>query len=247
MNKPLNGKVAIVTGGSKGIGQAISEALAADGACVVVNYSSDAGSANDTVDAITKNGGQALAVKGSVASPEDVETLFAATLNHFGAPDILVCNAGVSALHPITEVSEEEFDRIYGINVKGLMFLLRTAAKQLKDNGRVITISSTTAVSPAPNSFLYASSKAAASMMTQIAATELGPRGITVNAILPGLTETPMIANMPPAYKEAAASSSPFGRIGKPEDISCIAAFLAREEAQWVTGQTIIANGGAKR
>lgn len=247
MNKPLNGKTAIVTGGSKGIGQAISEALAADGAAVVINYSSDAASAEAVVNSITTSGGRAIAVKGSVASAADVEVLFNSAKAAFGAPDILVCNAGVSALHPIADVSEDEFDRIYGINVKGLMFLMRAAAKQLKDNGRIITISSTTAVAPPPNSFLYASSKAAASMMTQVAAAELGPRGITVNAVLPGLTETPMIAQIPSAYKEAVANASPFGRIGRPEDISCIVAFLARDEAQWVTGQSIVANGGAKR
>jgi len=247
MSKPLSGKVAIVTGGSKGIGQSISEVLAADGAAVVVNYASDAGAAEAAVAAIEKAGGRAVAVKGTVTNAADVEALFSAAQENFGAPDILVCNAGVSALHPIAAVTEEEFERIYGINVKGLMFLLRAAATQLQDNGRVITISSSTAVSPPPNAFLYASSKAAASMMTQIAAAEFGARGITVNAVLPGLTETPMIAAMPQAYKDAAAAASPFGRIGRPEDISSIVAFLARDEAQWVTGQSIVANGGARR
>ena len=247
MGKPLAGKVAIVTGGSKGIGEACSVALAADGASVVVNYARDDAVANSVVDGIIQSGGKAVAVRGSVESADDVDALFSATKLQFSQPDILVCNAGVSGICPLTDVTEAEFDRIYNLNVKGLMFLLRAAAHELQDNGRVITIASSTAAAPPLGTTIYASSKAAAIKMSEIAAMELGPRGITVNSVLPGLTETPMIVRMPEKYKRAVADSSPFGRIGKPGDISCVVAFLASAEAQWVTGQSILVNGGAKR
>jgi 3-oxoacyl-[acyl-carrier protein] reductase len=243
----LSGKVAIVTGGSKGIGRACAVLLARRGASVVVNYANDEAAAQESIDLILAAGGRAVLARARVESPNESATLFRTAQEHFGRADILICNAGVSSLSPLASLSEAEYHRIYDINVKALLFLLKEAATGLNDNGRIVTISSSTAVNPRAAMALYASSKAAVRTITEVAAAEFGPRGITVNCILPGLVDTPMIKDLPGAYRTAAAASSPFGRIGKPEDIAAVVGFLASKEAAWVTGQSIIANGGATR
>lgn len=247
MSQALRSKVAIVTGGSKGIGQAICEALAREGAAVVVNYGQDAAAADAVVASIRSNGGRALAVKVDLARPAEIPKLFAAASNEFGGVDILVCNAGVSAIVPLRDTTESEYERIYSINVRSTLFLLKEAATSLRENGRVITLSSSIVTNPRDGVAMYASSKAAIKVMTEVAAIELGPRGITANCVLPGLVETPMVKNMPAAYKKIVADSSPFQRIGMPDDVAGIVAFLASDAARWVTGQSIVANGGAKR
>jgi 3-oxoacyl-[acyl-carrier protein] reductase len=243
----LIGKVAIVTGGTKGIGRACARALAARGAAVVVSYAHDESAATESVRSITEAGGRAVSTRARAEHPSDSAALFRVAREHFGPPDILICNAGVSSLSPLVSLTEAEYERIYAINVKGLLFLLKEAATALKDNGRIVTLSSTVAVNPRAAMALYASSKAAVKAITEVAAAELGSRGITVNCILPGLVDTPMVKGLPVALKQAAAESSPFGRIGTPEDIAAVAAFLASDEAGWVTGQSIVANGGSRR
>jgi 3-oxoacyl-[acyl-carrier protein] reductase len=244
---PLGGKTAIVTGGSKGIGSAIARALARDGAAVIINYAHDKSAAEAIVTDITAAGARVLAVASDVSRPDAAATLFARCLSHFGRPDILVCNAGVSTVLPLEQTTTEEYERIFDINVRGLLFLLKEAATQLNDYGRIITLSSSVVASPRPGVALYASSKAAVKAMTEVAALELGPRGITVNCLLPGLVDTPMIKDMPAEYRQTAAQNSPFGRIGMPDDIAGIVAFLASDASRWITGQSIVANGGARR
>jgi 3-oxoacyl-[acyl-carrier protein] reductase len=243
----LAGKIAIVTGGTKGIGRACATFLAQRGASVVVNYANDEAAAQETIASILAAGGRAVLARARVEHPSESATLFRAAQEHFGRPDILICNAGVSSLSPLASLTEAEYHRVYDINVKSLLFLLKEAATRLNDNGRIVTISSSTAVHPRAAMALYASSKAAIRTITEVAAAEFGSRGITVNCILPGLVDTPMVKDLPGTFRTAAAASSPFGRIGKPEDIAAVVAFLASHEAAWVTGQSIIANGGAAR
>ena len=247
MSHALSGKVAVVTGGSKGIGRAICTALAAEGAAVVVNFAHDGGAAEELVRSIEAGGGRALAVRMDISRPAGAAALFAAARDGLGGTDILVCNAGVSAVLPLEQTSESEYERIYGINVRGVLFLLKEAAQSLRDNGRIITLSSSVVASPRAGVALYASSKAAVKALTEVAAIELGPRGITANCVLPGLVDTPMVKDMPAEYKKIVAGNSPFRRIGAPEDIAGIVTFLASDAARWVTGQAIVANGGARR
>jgi 3-oxoacyl-[acyl-carrier protein] reductase len=247
MSASLNGKVAIVTGGSRGIGRAIAEDLARGGAAVLLNYSSNAAAATKVVRAIRDNGGRAESVRADIAQPGSAAEIFAAAERSFGRADILVCNAGVAAVMPLTAITESDYERIYGVNVRSLVFLLKGAAASLNDNGRIVAISSTIAAFPRDGVALYASSKAAVRALTEVAAIELGPRGITANCVLPGMVETDMIAGLPADYRNAVAASSPFGRIGVPDDITGLVRFLASEESRWITGQSIIANGGARR
>jgi 3-oxoacyl-[acyl-carrier protein] reductase len=247
MTGSLNGKVAIVTGGSRGIGRAIAEALAQDGAAVVINYCANDVAAGEAVRAIAASGGRAVSIRVDVSRPQAAAELFAFAEERFGRADILVCNAGVAAVMPLTAITESDYERIYSINVRSLVFLLQAAARSLKDNGRIVAISSTIAAYPRDGVALYASSKAAVRALTEVAAIELGPRGITANCVLPGLIETEMIAGLPAEYRTVVAASSPFGRIGLPDDIAGVVKFLAREASRWITGQSITANGGARR
>jgi 3-oxoacyl-[acyl-carrier protein] reductase len=247
MTGSLAGKVAIVTGGTKGIGRACAHALAKRGAAVVVNYAKDEPAARECLESIASAGGRAILVRARVEFAGESATLFQAAQEHFGRPDILICNAGVSSLSPLAGVTEAEYQRVYDINVKGLLFLLKEAAKALNDNGRIVTLSSSVAVSPRAAMAVYASSKAAVKTITEVAAAEFGSRGITANCILPGLVDTPMVKDLPMAFKKAAADNSLFGRIGTPEDIAAVVAFLSSDEAGWITGQAIVANGGSKR
>jgi 3-oxoacyl-[acyl-carrier protein] reductase len=243
----LNGRVAVVTGGSRGIGRAIATGLAADGAAVVVNYASSSDAAAETVQVIRDAGGRAEALRADIADPAAASAIFGGAERTFGPVDILVCNAGVAAVMPLTEIREADYDRIFGVNVRSLVFLLQAAARSLKDGGRIITLSSTIAAYPRDGVALYASSKAAVRALTEVAAIELGPRGITANCVLPGMIETDMIAGLPAAYRKTVAESSPFNRIGLPDDITGVVRFLAADESRWITGQSIIANGGARR
>ena len=247
MSRPLAGKVAIVTGGSKGIGRACAQDLAARGAAVVVNYASDEAAAHECVESIAAAGGRSVAARGRVQIPAESASLFRVAQENFGRVDILICNAGVSSLGALGSLTEAEYQRVYDINVKGLLFLLREASKALNDQGRIVALSSSVAAAPRAGMALYASSKAAVKTITEVAAAEFGARGITVNCILPGLVDTPMVKDLPPAFKKAAADNTLFGRIGMPQDIAAVAAFLASDEAGWITGQSIVANGGSKR
>jgi 3-oxoacyl-[acyl-carrier protein] reductase len=243
----LAGKVAIVTGGTKGIGRACAHALAERAAAVVVNYASDEAAARECLESILRTGGRAVLARARVEQPAQSAELFKVAQERFGRPDILICNAGVSSLGSLSALTEAEYQRIFDINVKGLLFLLKQASTSLNDHGRIVTLSSSVAVSPRAAMALYASSKAAVKTITEVAAAEFGSRGIAVNCVLPGLVDTPMVQDLPAALKKAAADNTLFGRIGTPQDIAAVVAFLASEESGWITGQSIVANGGSKR
>lgn len=243
--KPLEGRVALVTGSSQGIGRAIAQRLANDGAKVVINYAGNEAAANEAIAQITNDGGQAIAIQGDLSKIADIERLFRLTLEQFGKLDILVNNAGVATLMPLAEITEAEFDRVFSLNAKGTLFCLQQAALHLVDQGRVINIASSTVDFPIEG--IYAGSKAAIKKYTQIAAQELGKRGITVNTVTPGVTETPLSSRLPQEFTQPVIESSPFRRLGTPEDIADVVAFLVSENARWITGQDILVNGGAKQ
>jgi 3-oxoacyl-[acyl-carrier protein] reductase len=243
----LTGKVAVVTGASKGIGAGIARALGAAGASVVVNYASDKAGAEKAVADIKAKGGKAIAVQGDVSKAEDVKRLFAESAKAFGKLDVLVNNAGVFKFTPITDVTEEDFHRQYGINVWGLLQTTREALPHLNDGGSIINISSIVSRMSIPGSTIYAGTKGAVDTITQVLAAELGPRRIRVNSINPGMVESegthaagmigsPMQANV--------EQTAPLGRIGQPEDVAKVAVFLASDEAGWLTGERISASGG---
>lgn len=238
----LSGKVAIVTGGSRGIGRAIAERFGRDGAKVVVNYHQAADAAQTVVSAIAAAGSEAVAVQADVSRLADLPRLFEAAQSRFGRADILVANAGVYAPIPIAQTTEEIYDRLFAIT-KGTFFLLQMAADRIADGGRIITLSSgaTLGWASAP---AYAGSKAAIEQFTRALSKALGPRNVTVNAVLPGVTLTDMTPASPEFRARGAANTS-FGRLGTPEDIADVVGFLASHDGRWITGQRIGAHGGS--
>jgi len=245
----LKNKVAVVTGASKGIGAGIAEKLAAEGAAVVVNYSQSAQAAEKLVAKIKKNGGRAAAVKADVSKRSESKALLDAAKKEFGPIDILVNNAGVFEFRPIADVDEEHFDRQYNLNVKGLFFATQAAVNAFGDRGgAVINISSVVSTSPVPNGSVYSSTKGAVDNLTKGLAAELGSKKIRVNSVLPGTTITEGFEAMPQheQFTEFGISQTPLGRMGLPEDIANVVAFLASDEAGWVTGQTLAASGGLR-
>ena len=242
---PLDGKVAIVTGASSGIGQGIAERLAADGAAVVVNYAGHREGAEQTLAAIKRAGGRGSIFQADVRDDAQVAALFEHAAATFGQPHILVNNAGKGALQPLAEFDEGTFEDVYGLNVKGTLHCLKYASLHLADEGRVVNIASTSGVYPWPNAAVYASSKAAIEKLTDIAAVELGQRRINVNTVIPGITETPMQAALPKEATEPVKEASPWKRLGQPADIAAVVAFFCGPDSLWVTGQRIIANGGS--
>ena len=240
----LNDQIAIVTGAGLGMGRAIAEKLAACGAAVLVSDKNEAGAA-ETVDMIKQKGGKAVAAKADVTVVADIVNLFDVCERELGQPDILIANAGVSFKCPITEVTEEFYQTVYDINAKGTLFSLKEAGLRLKDGGRIVVISSCSARFPELGMAAYSSSKAAAQLMVEVAALEFAPRGITVNSIQPGLTGTEtMLKYAPAAFVQSCAERTPLGRLGMPEDIANVAAFLCSKESQWISGQHILASGG---
>jgi 3-oxoacyl-[acyl-carrier protein] reductase len=241
----FDGKVAIVTGGSRGIGRAISETLARDGATVVVNYSKSAAAAQEAVEAIKAKGGKAIAIQADISKLEDVRRLYAEAQQQLGRIDIVVNNAGIlPPAVPVAAETEQTFDAVFGL-LKGTYFSMQEAAKRLADGGRIINISSSTTRGWSPGYSIYAGSKSAIEQFTRSLSRELGPRGITVNAVIPGLTDTDMIDDYSPAVREAVAKNTTLGRIGQPRDIADVVAFLASDEGRWITGQMVVANGGS--
>jgi 3-oxoacyl-[acyl-carrier protein] reductase len=244
----LSGKVAIVTGASKGIGAAIAKRLAAAGAKVVLNYSSSKKSADHTVAEITHRGGRAIAIQGDVSLAAHVKRLFEETERAFGAPNVLVNNAGTYEFAPIEEVTEEEFRRAFNVNVLGPLLGIREALKYFpQTGGSIINISSIASENLVPNSSLYAASKGALDTLTKALAKELGPRKIRVNTVAPGGTATEgtrRIGLVGSEQEKLMVSATPLGRFGEPSDIAPVVAFLASGEAEWVTGERISVSGG---
>jgi 3-oxoacyl-[acyl-carrier protein] reductase len=245
----LKNKVAVVTGASKGIGAAIAKQLAADGASVVVNYATSREGADKVVAEITKAGGKAIAVGGSVAKEADIETLFAETKKAYGKVDILVNNAGVYAFAPLEQVTAEEYKRQYDTNVLGLLLTTKAALPLFPaEGGSVVNISSIVSTLAPAAASIYASTKGAVDTITKSLAKELGPRKIRVNSINPGLviTEGTQSAGIADSdFEKNSIASTPLGRSGRPEDIAPPVSFLASDDARWITGETIYVSGGA--
>jgi 3-oxoacyl-[acyl-carrier protein] reductase len=243
----LAGKVAIVTGGSRGIGRGVAERLGRDGAYVVVNYSGSEQDANEVVDAISDAGGKSVSIQADLSKVDDIHMLFAKTVDYFGKLDILVNNAGIAGSSgSIEDVTAEDYEQVFGLNVRGVLFSLQAAAKHMANGGRIVNISSSLTLHPKPGTAIYAASKAAVKLLTEVMAQEIGHRLITVNTVTPGPTVPGMFGRLPPEYQQQAAASSPFNRLGTPQDIADVVAFLVSEEARWISGQEICANGGAK-
>lgn len=240
----LNGQIAIVTGAGQGMGQGIAIKLSMDGAKVVVVDKNEE-SAQATVKFLAETGGEAIAIKGDISVLSDIQMMFEECEKYFGRPDILVANAGLSYMSPLLETSEEEYYKVFDINAKGTLFCLKEAGLYLNNGGRIVVISSSTTRYPNKGMILYSATKAAQKLMVEVAALELAERRITVNSVLPGLTETPaMLAGVPLEFQRQIIQNSPSKRLGTPQDIAEVVAFLCRKNSQWVTGQHILANGG---
>jgi 3-oxoacyl-[acyl-carrier protein] reductase len=244
----LENKIAIVTGASKGIGAAIAKGLAVAGASVTVNYSSDKDGADRTVAEIKSKGGNAIAVAGDVSKAADVARLFAETRKAFGAPNIVVNNAGVFSFEPVSEITEDEFRRHFGINVLGPILMTQQALKYFPDTGgSIINISSIASKNPPPNAIVYTASKGAVDTLTKSLARELGARKIRVNAVAPGhtITEGVRSAGLEGSdVQKMMIANTPLGRAGEPDDIVPAVVFLASDDAAWITGERISASGG---
>ena len=245
----LSGKVAVVTGASKGIGAAVAEKLAENGAAVVVNYSTSAEQAEAVAARIRARGGTAKAVRADVSKAGEAAQLIDTAVREYGRVDILVNNAGVYEFRPLEAVDEAHFDRMFDLNVKGLLFATRAAGTAFDgQGGAVINISSLASLMALPNSSVYSATKAAVDSFTRTLAAELGPRKILVNSILPGPVETEGTRAMPgwDGFRADALPRTPLGRIGEPDDVADVALFLASDDARWITGQVIPVAGGMR-
>ena len=244
-HKKLSGKIALVTGSSRGIGRAVVERLSREGAAVAINYFSHSDKAEEVVDAITSGGGTAVALQADVSRTVDIQRLFEQTLAHFGRLDILVNNAGVRITQSVADTQEDEFDRLFAINVKGPFFACQQAAHRISDGGRIINISSAVTRMMLPGYSIYAASKSAVDQFTRVLAKEMGDRQVTVNAIAPGPVDTELLwEGKTEEELQQMAQMAAFSRMGKVEDIADVVAFLASNDARWITGQIIHVNGG---
>ena len=246
----LTGKVAVVTGASKGIGAGIAKELATQGASVVVNYSSAKSDADKVVDHIAKGGGQAVAVQANVAKKSEVERLFADTEKAFGKIDILVNNAGVYEFVPLENVTEQQFHRMFDTNVLGMILVTQEGVKHFKsEGGSIINIGSLASTLTPPTAVVYNATKGAVDAITRTLAKELGPKKIRVNSINPGvvITEgTTAGGFLEGEFRNSLESQTPLGRIGKPDDIAPAAAFFASDDSKWITGETLLIAGGLR-
>jgi 3-oxoacyl-[acyl-carrier protein] reductase len=244
----LSGKVAVVTGASKGIGAGIAKELGSAGAAVVVNYASSKEGADKVVGEIAGKGGKAIAVQGDMSKATDVKRLFIETKKAFGGLDILVNNAGIYKFQPLEEITEGEFHRHFNTNVLGPILATQEAAKHFGPNGgSVINISSVASESPTPGASVYSATKGALDTLTSVLARELAPKKIRVNAIAPGGVETEGVhaaGVIGSDFEKQIVSSTPLGRLGQPDDIARVALFLASDQSAWLTGERIAASGG---
>ncbi|HEY1720454.1 MAG TPA: glucose 1-dehydrogenase [Magnetospirillaceae bacterium] len=244
----LKGKVAVVTGASKGIGAGIAKSLGEAGASVVVNYASSKDGADKVVAAITAKGGKAIAVHGDMSKAADVAKLFDETKKAFGTLDVLINNAGVYQFAPIEGVTEDEFHREFGINVLGPILAVREAVKHFGNSGgSIVNISSVASTLTPPGSTIYSATKSALEAVTRVLAKELGPRKIRVNTIAPGFVDTEGVHTAGIAgsdFEKHAVAQTPLGRAGQPNDIAQVAVFLASDASGWLTGERIVASGG---
>jgi 3-oxoacyl-[acyl-carrier protein] reductase len=250
MSQKLTGKVAVVTGASKGIGAEIARQLAAEGASVVVNYASSKAGADQVVSDITKKGGKAVAVQADMSKQPDIQRLFAESKKSFDRLDILVNNAGVYEFLPLENVTAEAFHRMFNLNVLGLILASQEAVKHFGSaGGSIINISSVVASLGLPAATVYSATKAAVDAVTRSLAKELGPRKIRVNSINPGMIETEGFHAAGIAesdFRKQTEAQTPLGRIGKPQDIAPMAAFLASSDSSWITGETFYISGGMR-
>lgn len=237
----LNGQVAIVTGASNGIGRAIAERLAQDGATVIVNYNRSADKAKAVVAEIESKGGSAVAIQADMSEVSEVRRLVRETVQRFKRLNILVNNAGMAIMKPLLETTEQEFDQIFTLNAKGPYFAMQEAAKVIEDGGRIVNISTDGTHMGFPDATAYLGTKGALEQFTKGLAHELAPKGVTVNTVSPGFTETAML---PDAFREAGAQMSPLKRLGTVQDIADIVAFVVSDKARWLTGQNLHAGGG---
>jgi 3-oxoacyl-[acyl-carrier protein] reductase len=248
--KKLTGKVAVVTGASKGIGAAIAKALAAEGASVVVNYASSKSGAEKVVSEITASGGKAVVVQADIAKKADINRLFAQTEKAFGQLDVLVNNAGIYEFLPVEQITEEHFHKQFDLNVLGLIFATQEASKHFGPaGGSVINISSVVSTLGVPGTSVYSATKAAVDAVTRSLAKELGPRKIRVNSINPGMVETEGTHStgiMQSDARKQTEATTPLGRIGQPQDVAPAVVFLASADSSWITGETLYITGGLR-
>ena len=245
----LAGKVAVVTGASKGIGAAIAKKLAASGAAVVVNYASDKTGAESVVAAITKTGGHAVAVAGDVSQSAQAQGIIDAAIKNYGHLDILVNNAGVYEFAPLEAITESHFHKIFNTNVLGLLLVTQAAVKHLGEGASIINISSVVSRITPPQSAVYSGTKGAVDAITGVLAKELGAKKIRVNSVNPGLIETEGTHSagfIGSDFEKQAAAQAPLGRTGRPDDIAGVVAFLASGDSYWLTGEQLIASGGLR-
>ncbi|MEF3306374.1 SDR family oxidoreductase [Paenibacillus sp. GYB003] len=241
----LNGKVAIVTGASRGIGRQAAIQLAQIGAKVVVNYSSNPGKADEVVETIVQNGGEATAIRADVSKVSDVEALFSETLERFGRVDILVNNAAIMECTAIADVTEEMFDRQFAVNVKGTYFACQQAMKHMSQGGTIINFSTSVSGAMLPTYSVYAATKGAVEQLTRQLAKEFGPKDIMINCIAPGQVSTELfLTGKSEELIDSYRRMNAFGRLGEPEDIANAIELLVGDKARWITGQTIRVNGG---
>lgn len=246
MKTSLDGKVAIVTGASRGIGRAIAERLAMEGAAVVVNHRASAGQAADVVAAIERGGGKAVALQADMAKVAEVRRLVADTVTQFSKLDILVNNAGVGNRTAMDDVTEDEFNWTLAVNARGPFFAIQAAVPRMNDGGRIVNVSSCGTHIAQVTGLLavYQMSKGALEQLARCYAKELGARGITINSVLPGFVETELASDTPAAYKDALVQRTALQRLGTPEDMADVVCFLASDAGRWITGEAISVTGG---